>query len=102
MNEILYFSVFLFVLVSMAVCVLAVGAIVLTIFAVEDAIKNRQQQKAKKVVYHDGYYYCPECDADIAQVSFCNLDGSEVKEMYSYCWHCGQKIDWKEAKGEQE
>lgn len=41
-------------------------------------------------------YYCPECEADITHVEFFRPDGSEPEEKVSYCWACGQALDWSE------
>ena len=43
-------------------------------------------------------WLCPICEADQVKVEFFNEDGSEPKEKYSYCWNCGQKLDWSENK----
>lgn len=43
-------------------------------------------------------YWCPECEADQCKVEFFTTDGSEPKEKISYCWKCGQAIDWSEEK----
>ena len=37
-------------------------------------------------------YLCPECDADQVKVEF--FDENKAKEQYSFCWNCGQKLDW--------
>ena len=39
-------------------------------------------------------YYCPECEADQCKVEFMRTDGSTPEEKVSYCWACGQAIDW--------
>lgn len=43
-------------------------------------------------------YFCPECEADQCKVEFFTADGSEPKEKVSYCWKCGQAIDWSEKR----
>lgn len=40
-------------------------------------------------------YRCPECEAEITKVEFMRTDGSEPEKKVSYCWHCGQAIDWR-------
>lgn len=40
-------------------------------------------------------YRCPECEAELVKVEFMRTDGSEPKNKVSYCWHCGQAIDWR-------
>ena len=41
-------------------------------------------------------YICPVCQADIIKVEFMRDDGYEPKEKVSYCWRCGQAIDWSD------
>lgn len=59
------------------------------------------RDKPKKVVYRKQSYgtpwFCPNCEADQVKVEFFKSDGSEPVGKYSYCWCCGQKIDWSEA-----
>ena len=38
-------------------------------------------------------YICPECVADVNKVHFYNYSANPVKKV-SYCWNCGQAIDW--------
>ncbi len=64
----------------------------------EFAIDALEKQIPKKIVYHkQSYgtpYRCPECEADQIAIDFFNSDGTEPSEKYSWCWHCGQKLDW--------
>lgn len=60
-----------------------------------------EKQIPKKVLHRKQYYgspwMCPMCEAELIKVEFMKADGTEPNEMYSYCWHCGQKIDWEEG-----
>ena len=62
------------------------------------AIKALEKQIPKKIVYRNQTYgtpwLCPICEADQIKVEFFNDDGSQTKEKYSFCWKCGQSIDW--------
>ena len=70
--------------------------------AFETAIQVLEKQTPKKIVYRkQSYgtpYMCPECNADQVKVEFFNEDGSEPPEKHSYCWKCGQKLDWSEEE----
>lgn len=62
---------------------------------------NIEKQIPKKVGEWDIHsygtpYYCPECMSDITYVEFFRPDGSEPEKKVSYCWHCGQALDWSE------
>lgn len=54
-----------------------------------------QKQKPQKIVYfRQSYgtpYFCPECLADQARVEF----AGEHKKKHTYCWKCGQVLDWE-------
>lgn len=39
-------------------------------------------------------YRCPNCEVDLVKVEFMRFDGSEPANKTSYCWRCGQKLDW--------
>jgi len=43
-------------------------------------------------------YRCAMCEAEQMPVEFMSTDGSEPKEKVTYCWHCGQKIDWSDEE----
>jgi len=68
----------------------------------EIAIQALEKQMAKKIVYHkQSYgtpYRCPECEAGQIPIDFFNSDGTEPSEKYSWCWKCGQKLDWGDAE----
>ena len=57
-----------------------------------------EAQKPKKILHRKQRYgtpwLCPVCEADQVKVEFFNTDGSPVKEKFTYCWKCGQKLDW--------
>lgn len=71
---------------------------VLLLQALEEYKVLRQRQIAKKILYRkQSYgtpYLCPICKAGQCKVEFFCEDGSEPKKKYSYCWMCGQKMDW--------
>lgn len=58
-----------------------------------------EDEKPQKILYQpQAYgtpYTCPACGADQVKTEFCNSDGSEPKEKITYCWNCGQKLDWR-------
>ena len=62
-----------------------------------DYQKFIEKQIPKKIVYQKSRYgspwLCPECEADQAETKFFSVQG-EVKEKYTFCWNCGQKLDW--------
>ena len=64
-------------------------------------IEVLEKQIPKKVLYRKEHYgspwHCPICEAEQIKVEFMREDGTEPDEMHSYCWHCGQKIDWEEG-----
>jgi hypothetical protein len=65
------------------------------------AINALEKQIPKKILYRKQNYgtpwLCCECEADqIATEFFCE-DGSEPKEKHTFCWKCGQKLDWSEV-----
>lgn len=68
----------------------------------EFAIDALEKQVPKKIVYYkQSYgtpYRCPECGADQIAIDFFNSDGTEPSEKYSWCWKCGQKLDWGDAE----
>lgn len=55
------------------------------------------RNKPKKVLYRkQSYctpYQCPVCEASQGKPVFITVPGMDGKE-YSYCWRCGQKLDW--------
>lgn len=58
-----------------------------------------EDEKLQKILYQpQAYgtpYTCPSCGADQIKTEFYNSDGSEPKEKITYCWNCGQKLDWR-------
>lgn len=65
-----------------------------------EALEKQIPKKVVKVKLRESEWgvpwRCPLCEADIAKVEFMRDDGFEPKEKVSYCWHCGQAIDWSE------
>lgn len=59
--------------------------------------KLEARDTAQKILYRKQRYgtpwLCPVCEADQIRVEFFNTDGSPVKEKFTYCWKCGQKLD---------
>lgn len=57
-----------------------------------------EKQTPKKIIYQKSQYgtpwMCPECGADQNEVKFFSLVGKKVIEKYTFCWQCGQKLDW--------
>ena len=66
------------------------------------AIKALEKQIPKKILYRKQNYgtpwLCCECEADQTPTEFFSTDGSEPKEKHTYCWKCGQKLDWGDYK----
>ena len=66
--------------------------------AKRQAIKALEKQIPKNILYkkqcHKTQWQCPICEADQVKVEFLCVDGTEPEEKYSFCWKCGQKIDW--------
>lgn len=46
-----------------------------------DAFETLEKNTPKPVVVIDGVFKCPVC-------------GMGVDILNTYCWHCGQKLDW--------
>lgn len=61
-------------------------------------IEALEKQVAKKVIHKEQYYsshwFCPICEVEQIKVEFISIENPMPKQMHSYCWHCGQKIDW--------
>ena len=57
-----------------------------------------EDEKPQKILYrpqtYGTPYTCRTCGADQIKTEFCNPDGSEAKEKVTYCWKCGQELDW--------
>ena len=66
------------------------------------AINALKKQVPKKIIYRkQNYgtpYLCCECEADQTPTEFFCEDGSEPIEKHTYCWKCGQKLDWSEVR----
>lgn len=64
------------------------------------AIKALEKQVPKKILYRKQNYgtpwLCCECEADQTPTEFFCEDGSEPKEKHTFCWKCGQKLDWSD------
>lgn len=58
-----------------------------------------EDEKPQKILYQPQAYgtpwLCPACGADQAKTDFFNADGSIPKEKITFCWECGQKLDWR-------
>ena len=83
-----------------------------SIMSVEDAIKNRHLWPNNEVieVFEDSlealekqvaikptdYIIINDCFADPKKVHLCPMCKSELIKVGSYCFVCGQKIDWEE------
>ena len=61
-----------------------------------------EDEKSQKILYQPQTYgtpwLCPACGADQIKTEFFNEDGSTPKEKVTFCWGCGQKLDWSEVK----
>ena len=61
-----------------------------------------KKQIPKKILYRKQNYgtpwLCCECEADQTPTEFMSADGSESKEKHTFCWMCGQKLDWSDYK----
>lgn len=56
------------------------------------------RDKPQKVLYRKQSYgtpwFCPVCEADQSEVQFIDTGGATIGGKYSFCWACGQKLDW--------
>lgn len=56
------------------------------------------RDKPQKVLYRKQSYgtpwLCPACEADQSEVQFIDTGGATIGGKYSFCWACGQKLDW--------
>lgn len=56
------------------------------------------RDKPQKVLYRKQSYgtpwLCPVCEADQSEVQFIDTGGAKIGGKYSFCWACGQKLDW--------
>lgn len=62
--------------------------------ALEKRIPKKVGHRTLRPTEWGSPWYCPECEADLVKVEFMSFDGGEPKNKVSYCWHCGQSIDW--------
>lgn len=64
----------------------------------DNAEELEARNTPQKVIYRKDRYgspwLCPVCEADQTKVVFISSIGAAVKGKHSYCWKCGQKIDW--------
>ena len=51
--------------------------------SVEFALKAMDKQDPIKPIEEGKQYYCPICELNIGWAD-------------DYCWHCGQKMDWRD------
>lgn len=60
--------------------------------------KLENRDKPQKVLYRKQSYgtpwLCPVCEADQSEVWFIDTGGATIGGKYSFCWACGQKLDW--------
>lgn len=56
------------------------------------------RDKPQKVLYRKQSYgtpwLCPICEADQSEVQFVDTGEITTGGRYSFCWACGQKLDW--------
>lgn len=56
------------------------------------------RDKPQKVLYRKQSYgtpwLCPVCEADQSEVQFIDTGEVTTGGKYSFCWACGQKLDW--------
>ena len=65
----------------------------------ERGLKTKEaRDKPQKVLYRKQSYgtpwLCPVCEADQSEVQFIDTGGATIGGKYSFCWACGQKLDW--------
>lgn len=60
--------------------------------------KLENRDKPQKVLYRKQSYgtpwLCPVCEADQSEVQFIDTGEVTIGGKYSFCWACGQKLDW--------
>lgn len=60
--------------------------------------KLEARDKPQKVLYRKQSYgtpwLCPVCEADQSEVQFFDTGEETTGGKYSFCWACGQKLDW--------
>lgn len=44
-------------------------------------------------------FICPECGSEQTPTEFFTIDGTEPKEKITWCYACGQKLDWGDQNG---
>lgn len=56
------------------------------------------RNKPQKILYREQSYgtpwLCPACEADQSEVQFVDTGEVTTGGRYSFCWACGQKLDW--------
>lgn len=55
----------------------------------EECQEARERQQAKKAPTNSNFYACPKCGEIVS-----------MRRKYSYCFECGQAIDWGSAYDE--
>lgn len=64
-------------------------------FAVRMARELIERDTPMKVIKTpDWYYHCPMCEeeVDVSNTAY------ECRQIYRYCYHCGQRLDWSGRK----
>lgn len=60
--------------------------------------EKTEKQIPKKVIRVQTKYgspcRCPHCEADISEVHFIDVSERNHKEKITWCWNCGNAIDW--------
>lgn len=65
------------------------------IFALEKQIPKKVDKVERRPTEWGSPYICPICGAEQTKAEFFTADGKEPKEMYTWCYGCGHKLDWK-------
>lgn len=65
------------------------------ILALEKQIPKRVEKVKRRPTEWGSPYICPICGAEQTKAEFATADGEEPKEMYTWCYGCGHKLDWK-------
>lgn len=73
----------------------------------ERGLKTKEfRDKPQKVLYRKQSYgtpwLCPVCEADQSEVQFIDTGGATIGGKYSFCWACGQKLDWDVEEYKEE
>lgn len=70
-----------------------------TAYDVDAVVRQLEtRDKPQKVLYRKKSYgtpwLCPACEADQSEVQFVDTGEVTTGGKYSFCWACGQKLDW--------